>query len=164
MAGAVDIGPGVLLLDGAGRVTGATAAASRLLELLAAPEELPALLRGLRSRLELADPDRRVVIGIPLRGGGRVLLVGARAGGQVTVVVEIQESGTSRVDLDPLTRRERQVLELVAQGLATKRIATLLDITPWTVTDHLKAIFAKKGVASRAELMALVIARGRAAA
>jgi DNA-binding CsgD family transcriptional regulator len=101
---------------------------------------------------------------LDLRGGGRVLLVGARAGARFTVVVDMQELGTSAADLGPLTRRERQVLELVAQGLATKRIAASLEISPWTVTDHLKAIFAKTGVASRAELMALVIARGRVAA
>jgi DNA-binding CsgD family transcriptional regulator len=161
MRGPLGIGPGVLLLDEVGRMTGATAVATRLLELVADPDDLPAVLRGLRSRL---DPADSVVVGIPMRGGGRLLLFGARAGPRVTVVVEMQESGPSTPDLDPLTRRERQVLELVEQGLATKRIASLLDITPWTVSDHLKAIFAKKGVSSRAELLALVIARGRAAA
>jgi DNA-binding CsgD family transcriptional regulator len=164
MSGTSDIGPGVLLLDDAGRMTGATPPATHLLALLAAPEGLPALLRALSARLDMAGEERSVLMGVPLRGGGRVLLVGARAGTRVTVVVEMQESGTDAVDLGPLTRRERQVLELVAQGLATKRIAAVLDISAWTVSDHLKAIFAKTGVASRGELMANVIARRRVAA
>jgi len=51
-----------------------------------------------------------------------------------------------------LTRRERQLVALMLAGLGTDQLARALYISPYTVTDHLTAIFAKTGVRSRREL------------
>lgn len=53
-----------------------------------------------------------------------------------------------------LTRRELDVIELVARGLSTRGIAAQLHLSPHTVRDHLKAIFDKVDVSSRGELVA----------
>jgi DNA-binding CsgD family transcriptional regulator len=51
-----------------------------------------------------------------------------------------------------LTRRERDVVLLVASGHTNSEIARLLGVSQYTVADHLKRVFAKVGVASRGEL------------
>jgi DNA-binding CsgD family transcriptional regulator len=52
-----------------------------------------------------------------------------------------------------LTAREFQIVRLVAQGHANKQIAHQLHISEWTVSTHLRRIFAKLGVDSRAAMV-----------
>jgi DNA-binding NarL/FixJ family response regulator len=56
-----------------------------------------------------------------------------------------------------LTRREREVLDLIAAGLGNAAIAARLGVAPATVGNHITSIFGKLQVASRAE--AIVRAR-----
>jgi len=61
------------------------------------------------------------------------------------------------LEIQELTVRERQVLELIAQGLANAAIAERLGIQPKTVRNHITNIFNKLNAHSRAE--AIVTAR-----
>ena len=54
-----------------------------------------------------------------------------------------------------LTARERQIALRSVHGQSAKEIARELQISPWTVQDHLKAVYAKTGVNSRSDLSAL---------
>lgn len=52
---------------------------------------------------------------------------------------------------EPLTAREKEVLQHMAEGLANKQIALALGISEHTVKFHLSALYAKLGAASRTE-------------
>jgi DNA-binding CsgD family transcriptional regulator len=52
-----------------------------------------------------------------------------------------------------LSRRELQIVVLVAEGCVNKQIADQLKISEWTVSTHLRRIFAKLSVDSRAAMV-----------
>ncbi|MDN3522921.1 helix-turn-helix transcriptional regulator [Halomonas ramblicola] len=56
-----------------------------------------------------------------------------------------------------LTTRERQVAALMVQGLAPDEIAERLEITPGTVKNHRKRLYARIGIGSRGELFRLFL-------
>jgi DNA-binding CsgD family transcriptional regulator len=58
-----------------------------------------------------------------------------------------------------LTPRERQLVAVMLDGLSTEQLARALCISPYTVKDHLKAIFDKTGVRSRRELLSHMAGR-----
>jgi RNA polymerase sigma factor (sigma-70 family) len=72
------------------------------------------------------------------------------------VVEETRQSHQSQSELSALTEREREVLDLLAQGLTNKEIAERLVITTNTVKRHLKAIFGKLNVHTRSAATAKV--------
>ncbi|GAB4545201.1 MAG: hypothetical protein Kow0063_39180 [Anaerolineae bacterium] len=76
------------------------------------------------------------------------------------IVHEVREAAKAEEILAGLTGREREVLGLVAQGLSNKEIARALVITTNTVKRHLKSIFEKLGVHSRAAAAAKAISAG----
>jgi len=58
-----------------------------------------------------------------------------------------------------LTERERQVLQLMINGLSNNAIAERLHISPLTVKSHVSSVLAKMGVATRAEAVAAATQR-----
>lgn len=58
-----------------------------------------------------------------------------------------------------LTRRERDVVELLLRGSSTREIADALFVSSYTVQDHLKSIFDKIGVRSRREVITAMLYR-----
>jgi DNA-binding NarL/FixJ family response regulator len=61
---------------------------------------------------------------------------------------------------EPLTRRELEVLQMLATGLSNKEIASRLNISEHTVKFHVASILGKLGAASRTEAVSLGIRRG----
>lgn len=56
-----------------------------------------------------------------------------------------------------LTSREQEIAQLIAEGLPNKIIGKQLGISPWTVATHLRRMFGKLGVNTRAALIARLI-------
>jgi DNA-binding CsgD family transcriptional regulator len=67
-----------------------------------------------------------------------------------TEAYALQPSGS----VQHLSPRELEIARMVALGYPNKTIASLLDISPWTVNTHLKRIFAKLDVTTRAAMVA----------
>jgi DNA-binding NarL/FixJ family response regulator len=61
---------------------------------------------------------------------------------------------------DELTAREREILDLAAQGLSSRDIAERLFISPRTAEGHRAKVMAKLGLRSQTELVRYAIARG----
>ena len=61
---------------------------------------------------------------------------------------------------EPLTPREIEVLELLAQGLPNKAIAARLGISDQTVKFHVSSISGKLGAANRTDAVRLAVRRG----
>ena len=65
-----------------------------------------------------------------------------------------------RMHEETLTEREVQILRLLAEGKSNRAIGQALFITESTVKSHLKSLFVKLDVTSRAEAIALAAKRG----
>jgi len=61
---------------------------------------------------------------------------------------------------DSLSEREREILQLVAEGHSSKEIAEMLSVSPSTVETHRTHILQKVGVHSTAELVLFAVRRG----
>jgi DNA-binding CsgD family transcriptional regulator len=68
------------------------------------------------------------------------------------MLVENAESATGA-----LSPREQEIARMVGAGYPNKTIAARLGISSWTVSTHLRRMFAKLGVNSRAALVAKVL-------
>ncbi|HEV3061312.1 MAG TPA: response regulator transcription factor [Vicinamibacterales bacterium] len=60
----------------------------------------------------------------------------------------------------PLSARELQIVELIAQGMRNKEIATTLGISDETVPVHMRRLFAKLGVNDRSAVIGVALRRG----
>ena len=72
---------------------------------------------------------------------------------------EVGERDTEWIE-DPLTPREIDVLELLAEGLPNKSIAERLGISDQTVKFHVASISSKLGASNRTEAVRLAVRRG----
>ena len=91
-------------------------------------------------------------------------LLRARAGDDEGVLLRFDVDGVpcQVVRLDaraappavPLSPREEEIVRMVARGCTNRMIASVLDISEWTVGTHLRRVFSKLEVNSRAAMVA----------
>ena len=155
--------PSVLLLDASDHIVSADAVARKRLALLPGPggDQAPGVMSFLAARARW-DRDGGPATARMRALDGRWFEIDVSVlddAGSGNVAAVMQPAASDRV-LDSVLRamglsaREREVAALLAQGRPTKSIAAALQLSPWTVQDHVKAVYAKTGV-SRADLGAL---------
>ncbi len=147
------------VLRAAGDLEGATAWLSTVDQWLAGPR--PSALYQAYSQLEWAELHR--VAGDPeaaRQAAERALEAGQRFGsttGLVQPALALLAGSAPRPRRrsdQPLTRREAEVVRLVAQGLTDREVGARLFLSPRTIDGHLRNVFTKLGVQSRAALAA----------
>jgi DNA-binding CsgD family transcriptional regulator len=82
------------------------------------------------------------------------ILLDTNVDGDRYLLVRMPNPTRQRPALSP---RELEIVRMVAQGHPNKTIAALLDISSWTVCTHLRRIFAKLSVGSRAAMVAKLL-------
>jgi two-component system, NarL family, nitrate/nitrite response regulator NarL len=102
------------------------------------------------------DADRLEITNaiIAINQGGTVLAPEVQAG----VAAEVRSRW--RPDAPSLSERERQVLEMIAEGMLAPEIGRRLYLSPATVKSHLQSLYEKLGVSDRAAAVAEAMRRG----
>lgn len=127
------------------------------------PSSRVAVVTGLASSALVAELTECGAHGLFLKTGSLdVLARGLRLvieGGKFVApeVVDLLESSPPPPEL---TRRERQTLSLIAQGMTNSEIADRLCISPKTVDKHRTSLMAKLGVHSMSELLSYALREG----
>ena len=132
---------------------------SPVLVTLDAPVESgrPSVDAVIRALVELTD---RVSSGEAIVSGNGTteeILIDTEVNGSRYLLVRMPKLNRSRVQLSP---REQEIVRMVAKGHPNKVIADVLNISSWTVCTHLRRIFAKLGVGSRAAMVAQLLELG----
>lgn len=119
------------------------------------PYVLSALEAGFRGYLLKSQAAAQLIRAIE-----EVLRGGTYLGPGVSRVIVDAYLGKGDYSPDPLSQREREVLQLVAEGKTTKEIARLLGVTPKTAESHRTRMMGKLGIHDTAGLVRYAIRRG----
>ena len=121
-------------------------------------EVAQALRAGVRALLPREAPAEQIAAALNAASLGLVTLlpeeIAAVAQMNSPAAPDLSELG------DTLTPREREVLQMLAGGLANKEIAARLNISDHTAKFHVAAILGKLGAATRTEAVTIGIRRG----
>ncbi|MEV4975108.1 response regulator transcription factor [Streptomyces scopuliridis] len=118
-------------------------------------DTLPAIEAGATGYLLKDAPREELFTAVRAAADGRTVLSPAVATRLVSRV-----RGPAAAGKEPLSAREREVLELVAKGTSNREIAAELFISEATVKTHLTHLYAKLGVKDRAAAVAVGYDRG----
>ena len=117
---------------------------------------------GLRERFRKAHPPGAALV-IIAEGDTPASVQAAAARADAVVVLEAPPAASEVLDDSPievLTPRERDVLELLAEGMSNKAIAARLQISDQTVKFHVASISGKLGASNRTEAVRRALRRG----
>jgi DNA-binding CsgD family transcriptional regulator len=156
--------PGVVILAPDGSLEMTDRGGDQWLGVLAddgGADAIPVVVSGVADQALRDDGDQPATARVRTRDGQWVVVRGSLLGTGPDARAAVYIEAAHTPELAPLlvaaygfTARERQITELVARGYTTNEMAASLEVTPFTIQDHLKAIFAKSGTGSRGELVA----------
>src|ERR1035437_3521995 len=112
---------------------------------------------GVSAYVLKSSPASEIVTAIQEALRGRIYISPAVAGG---ILGELMRSHEQPVKLDELTPRQREVLQLIAEGKSPKEIAVILNVSPRTVEFHKYRIMETIGARTIAELTRYAVAHG----
>jgi len=118
-----------------------------------------ALRSGVRAILPGDIAPDRLLAALQAASAGLVVLHPADVSAALPAVAAPASQSLAEL-AEPLTRREREVLQMLAAGLGNKEIAARLAISDHTAKFHVASILGKLGAATRTEAVALAIRRG----
>jgi DNA-binding NarL/FixJ family response regulator len=110
------------------------------------PSEIEAALRSLADKLHAVMHDSRQQVTGAI--GGDTVLLDVEIG-EVRLLA-LRQVRPSPISL--LSPREQEIARMVAQGYPNKTIASVLEISSWTVASHMRRIFVKLQISSRAAM------------
>jgi DNA-binding NarL/FixJ family response regulator len=117
-----------------------------------APEDVIAVIRaGARGYVTKAISGPELTDAVQRVAGGDAVF-SPRLAGFVLDAFRTGEATATDPELDQLTAREREVLQLIARGYRYKEIAARLHLSPRTVESHVSAVLRKLQLSSRHEL------------
>ena len=121
---------------------------------------LPALEAGAAGYLLKNSQPTELARAVRAAQAGEAIIDPTAAARLVTVLSGSGQGRRGATRLDQLTDREREVLLLIAQGRANKRIALELGISEKTVKNHMGHVLAKLGVTDRTQAAVLAVQEG----
>jgi len=120
-----------------------------------------ALIAGASGYVVKTVSGERLADNIRSIHGGEVLLAPSVAAKIVGQLARLRKETSRRDDsIDPLTPREREVFFLASRGLKNAEIAAELYLSEKTIKTHLRNIYNKLDLASKAELRLFAVRMG----
>lgn len=96
------------------------------------------------------SPSEELIAAVRQAAEGRAFVTSLLAKDLITLLIEAGQSPSSG---EPLTPRQREVLQLIAEGRTMKEVANILHISPRTAESHKYEIMQTLGVKTTAELI-----------
>ena len=121
---------------------------------------LPALEAGAAGYLLKNSQPTELARAVRAAQAGEAIIDPTAAARLVEALSDPDRARPRATPLDQLTGREREVLTLIAQGRANKRIALELGISEKTVKTHVGHVLAKLGVSDRTQAAVLAVQEG----
>ena len=120
------------------------------------------LAAGARGYLLKSDAARHVVLAVETLAAHKPFFTSKVSETLLESFLRTAKDAQSESVADPLTAREREIVQLLAEGNSNKRIASRLNISIKTVETHRASIMRKLGVNSIAEIVRYAVRNGLA--